>query len=183
LQIPGRGRQYSKNFYFIDTRSFKSINFSEPSSFRAFAQQNNHSADKIQSYLTTQLLHQREATFGPSVTSQKTLIAQVLGTEIVVKAKGSCNEMLADCTQISIDLMLRLLSMYWRRFLTGINIYNIELQLEWSDESLKPILLPSISALIAEGVLIRCEDSLKRPGCSDRRYTLLNRLGMLYSRY
>ncbi|MFT4608538.1 MAG: hypothetical protein ACI8ZV_002232, partial [Chitinophagales bacterium] len=26
---------------------------------RAFAQQNNHSADKIQSYLTTQLLHQR----------------------------------------------------------------------------------------------------------------------------
>jgi glycerol-3-phosphate O-acyltransferase len=34
--------------------------------------------------------------------------------------------MFADCFQISIDLMLRLLPMVWRRFYTGINIYNIE---------------------------------------------------------
>jgi glycerol-3-phosphate O-acyltransferase len=132
----------------IHGRSTRLI-FSEPLSFQAIAQQNNHSAQNIQSFLTTQLLQQREATFGPLVTSHKVLTARVLETAIVqqtiekmtldgsaskasnliktvAKAKGYCNEMFADCSQISIDLMLRLLSIYWRRFYTGINIYNIE---------------------------------------------------------
>ena len=54
-----------------------------------------------------------------------------------------------------------------------------ELQLEWTDETLQPLLLESISALAAEGVLIRCENLLKRPERSDRIYTHLNRLGMV----
>lgn len=144
--VGGRTRKFFT--LLIHGRSSRLI-FSEPLSFRAIAQQNNHSAEQIQAYLTTQLLQQREATFGPQVTSQKILIAQVLETEVVqqtiekmtqdssagktsnpekilVKAKSYCTEMFADCTQISIELMLRLLPMYWRRFYTGMNIYNIE---------------------------------------------------------
>ncbi len=119
---------YSVILHLTDTWPFESINFSEPLNFQAIKQQNNHSAEEIQCYLTTQLLQQREATFGPQVTSLKMLTARVLETEIVqqaiekmaldvsesssvsktsnsdkisAKAKGYCTEMFADCTQIS----------------------------------------------------------------------------------
>lgn len=144
--VGGRTRKFFT--LLIHGRSSRLI-FSEPMSFRAIAQLNNHSAEDIQSYLTTQLLQQREATFGPQVTSQKILTAQVLENAIVqqtiekmtkdgsaskagnpakilAKAKGYCTEMFADCTQISIELMSRLLPIYWKRFYTGMNIYNID---------------------------------------------------------
>ena len=140
--VAGRTRKFFT--ILIHGRTTRLI-FSQPLSFDEIAKQNSHSAENIQAYLTTQLLQQREATFGPQVTSQKILTERVLDTKVVrqvieeetkngstsdakilAKAKGYCSEMFADCTQTSIEIMLRLLQMYWRRFYTGMNVYNIE---------------------------------------------------------
>lgn len=144
--VAGRTRKFFT--LMIHGRSSRLL-FSQPLSFREIAEQNNHSAEQIQAYLTTQLLQQREATFGPQVTSQKILTDRVLNTRVVqqaveaiindsspgstkdpakitARARGYCTEMFANCTQFSIEIMLRLLPAYWRRFYTGMNIYNIE---------------------------------------------------------
>jgi glycerol-3-phosphate O-acyltransferase len=140
--VAGRTRKFLT--LVIHGRSSRLL-FSQPLQFRDIALQCNQSADQIHEYLTLQLLQQREATFGPQVSSQKILTDQVLNNDSVqrvihdisgdsssvsakttVRARAYCAEMFADCTQISIEIMLRLLPIYWRRFYTGINTYHLD---------------------------------------------------------
>ena len=119
--------------------------FSSPLDFQTIANNCDYSADQIHDYLLSQLAQQREATFGPQVTSRKVLINEVLqarGPQDAIeeanittgistrkarsKAIRYCREIFADCTQLTIEIMLRLLRIFWRRFYSGIDTYNLD---------------------------------------------------------
>ncbi len=119
--------------------------FSKPLEFRSIAKRCNQSPEQIHDLLLSRLTRQREATFGPQVTSRKVLMNEVLqmpGTlkaieDAVIhqkisvkkarkKAMGYCREIFADCTQLTIEIMLRLLRFFWRRFYAGIDAYNLD---------------------------------------------------------
>ena len=117
--------------------------FSQPIIFETLARDCDYSADEVHSYLLTQLSRQREATFGPQVDKHNVLSNAVLNSPEVLsvidenktgkstnrevkRAKRYCNEIFANCTQLTIELMLRLLNQFWRRFYSGIETYNID---------------------------------------------------------
>ena len=87
------------------------------------------------------MLQQREATFGPQITSHKQLSADVIDDPLVQqqfaddpapaaqarrRAQSYCNEIFANCTQLTIEIMLRLLRAFWNRFYSGIDVFNAE---------------------------------------------------------
>ena len=113
--------------------------FSPTLSMRDIVTDNRNDAQNLQDLLVTTLRQQREATFGPQITSQKLLSAQVIEDpsvqELIAEEVDStrrgysrahryCREIFADCTQLTIEVMLRLLRAFWRRFYSGIQIYN-----------------------------------------------------------
>ncbi len=117
--------------------------FSKPVSFESLATQCEFSAEELHTHLLTLLTQQREATFGPQVDNHKVLSNAVLNSpEIqsiieqgtigkqanreIKRAQRYCNEIFANCTQMTIELMLRLLNQFWRRFYDGIDTYNID---------------------------------------------------------
>ncbi|MBT8437339.1 MAG: glycerol-3-phosphate 1-O-acyltransferase PlsB [Gammaproteobacteria bacterium] len=115
--------------------------FSQALDFRDLVEQNGSDEQDLQESLITTLRQQREATFGPQITSHKHLSAQVIEDHIVqqmiaeeadstlrsyTRAHRYCREIFADCTQLTIEVMLRLLRAFWSRFYSGINIYNAE---------------------------------------------------------
>ncbi len=113
--------------------------FSQVLNFRDLVVDNNSDEQDLQEFLITTLRQQREATFGPQITSHKHLSAQVIEDRIVqeliseetdstrssyTRAHRYCREIFADCTQLTIEVMLHLLRAFWNRFYTGIEIYN-----------------------------------------------------------
>ncbi len=117
--------------------------FSQPIVFETLARNCEYSADQVHSYLLTQLSQQREATFGPQVDKHKALSTAVLNSPevqaVIEENSGDspsgreikrvqryCNEIFANCTQMTIELMLRLLNQFWRRFYAGVDTYNID---------------------------------------------------------
>jgi len=99
----------------------------------------HNDAQNLQELLVTTLRQQREATFGPQITSHKLLSAQVIEDRIVQeliaeevdntrcgysRAHRYCREIFADCTQLTIEIMLRLLRAFWNRYYSGIQIYH-----------------------------------------------------------
>lgn len=110
--------------------------FSKPLSFEALASQCNHSADDLHEFLLDQLTRQREATFGPRIDKLNVITNAVINSPEVQAeiespkkmrlAKAYCREIFANCTQLTIELMLRLLNQFWRRFYSGIETYNVE---------------------------------------------------------
>jgi len=119
--------------------------FSKPLEFRSIAKRCDRSPEQLHDLLLSHLTRQREATFGPQITSRKVLINEVLqmpGTLKAIedavnhqkisvkkarkKAMGYCREIFADCTQLTIEIMLRLLRFFWRRFYAGIDAYNLD---------------------------------------------------------
>jgi len=120
--------------------------FSKPLDIQSIAKQCDHSAETLHDFLLGQLTQQREATFGPQITSRKIMINDVLqvaecqqaieaashNQKISIKRARSkamryCREIFADCTQLTIEIMLRLLRYFWRRFYAGIDTYNLDL--------------------------------------------------------
>ena len=115
--------------------------FSQAIDFRSLlAESGNHEQDLQESLITT-LSQQREATFGPQITSHRHLSAKVVEDNIVqeliseqadsslqryTRAHRYCREIFADCTQLTIEVMLRLLRAFWNRFYAGIEVFNIE---------------------------------------------------------
>ena len=98
-------------------------------------------AASFQDYLLGILTRQREATFGPQISSQKLITAQVIEDPRVqalisedtdstlrsyTRAHRYCREIFADCTQLTIEVMHRLLRAFWGRYYAGIDIYDIE---------------------------------------------------------
>ncbi len=116
--------------------------FSQPIVFETLARDCEYSADEVHNHLLTQLSQQREATFGPQVDNHKAQSIAVLSSPEVQatiksnadepagketrRAQRYCNEIFANCTQMTIELMLRLLNQFWRRFYGGIETYNID---------------------------------------------------------
>ena len=117
--------------------------FSQPIKFEALARDCQYSADRVHDFLLDQLSRQREATFGPEVNKHKLLTHAVLNSDEVQsviqadtenrsreaslkRARRYCDEIFANCTQMTIELMLRLLNRFWRRFYSGIDTFNIE---------------------------------------------------------
>jgi glycerol-3-phosphate O-acyltransferase len=115
--------------------------FSQALDFRELVDQNSNDEQDLQETLITTLRQQREATFGPQITSHKHLSAQVIEDQIVqqliseeadstlqsyTRAHRYCREIFADCTQLTIEVMLRLLRAFWNRFYSDIHIYNAE---------------------------------------------------------
>jgi len=113
--------------------------FSQALNFRDIVIANNNGEQDLQEFLVAILRQQREATFGPQITGHKQLSAQVIEDRIVqqliseeagstrssyTRAHRYCREIFADCTQLTIEVMLRLLRAFWNRFYTGIEIYN-----------------------------------------------------------
>ena len=107
--------------------------------FRDVVIDNGNDEQGLQEFLISTLHQQREATFGPQITSHKQLSAQVIDDPSVqelisaeadsslssnTRAHRYCREIFADCTQLTIEVMLRLLRAFWNRFYSGIQIYN-----------------------------------------------------------
>jgi len=119
--------------------------FSEPISFRDLLKKHNHSAEDINDELGDILATQTEVIFGPKMLSHKALTHQVLGTPEVTKqiearakkqkismrkaqkiAISYCNEIFCNSTQITVNLMLRLLNKFWNKFYSGIAVYHLD---------------------------------------------------------
>ena len=113
--------------------------FSPTLNFRDVVIDNGSDEQDLQEFFIATLRQQREATFGPQITSHKHLSAQVIEDRIVqeliseeadttlrsyTRAHRYCREIFADCTQLTIEVMLRLLRAFWSRFYSGIQIYN-----------------------------------------------------------
>ena len=120
--------------------------FSKPLGFRSIAKRCDYSAEQLHDLLISRLTQQREATFGPQITSRKVMMNEVLqlaGTQKAIelasssqkisvkkarsKAMSYCREIFADCTQLTIEIMLRLLRYFWRRFYAGIDAHNLDM--------------------------------------------------------
>lgn len=108
-------------------------------------QQQIHTAEDLNQQLSTILQQQREATFGPEITSRAKMISQVIEADSVRRVIESeaesqnkdteqlrndairySQEVLSDTTQISQDLMKRLLNTFWNRFYSGIELFGVE---------------------------------------------------------
>ena len=119
--------------------------FSKPLDFQSIAKQCDYSTEALHEFLLCQLTQQQEATFGPQITSHNVMVNDVLqakGAQQAIeqasnslkiskrraksKATGYCREIFADCTQLTIEIMLRLLRFFWRRFYAGIDAYNLD---------------------------------------------------------
>ncbi len=115
--------------------------FSQAESFRDIVNEYGGDEQDLQEYLISLLRQQREATFGPQITSHKHLSAKVVEDNIVqelisekadstlqryTRAHRYCREIFADCTQLTIEVMLRLLRAFWHRFYSDIEIYHAD---------------------------------------------------------
>ena len=115
--------------------------FSQPLDFRELLEHSGYDEQRLQLRLMQLLQQQREATFGPQITNHKQLSEKVIDDEQVQlqiaeeadsdaharrRALRYCREIFADCTQLTIEVMLRLLRSFWNRFYSGINVYNAE---------------------------------------------------------
>jgi len=136
--LAGRSRRFFT--LLIHGRNARLI-FSQTLDFRVLLEHSGYDEQQLQEQLTTLLQQQREATFGPQITSHKQLVEKVIADESVQRkiagardsearvqrrARRYCREIFADSTQLTIEVMLRLLRSFWNRFYSGIEVYNAE---------------------------------------------------------
>jgi glycerol-3-phosphate O-acyltransferase len=136
--LAGRSRRFFT--LLIHGRNARLI-FSQTLDFRELLEHCGYDEQRLQEQLTTLLQQQREATVGPQITSHGQLAEKVIADESVQRkitgaregeagaqrrARRYCREIFADCTQLTIEVMLRLLRSFWNRFYSGIEVYNAE---------------------------------------------------------
>ena len=136
--LAGRTRRFFT--ILIQGRNTRLI-FSRPIELRELIDNAGNDLPDLQQLLVTTLRQQREATFGPQITTHKQLSDQVLADPLVrdliseeadstyhsrTLARRYCREIFADCTQLTIEVMLRLLRIFWNRFYSGMHIYHAE---------------------------------------------------------
>ena len=124
--------------------------FSTPQSFRQLSEQAAHSVEDLNDALALTLRQQREATFGPELVPRTRMISDIINAPPIKQqfahlledknqsaeksrkqAIRYCQEIFANCTQISQELMKRLLHSFWRRFYSGIEVFDIEPIKNW----------------------------------------------------
>jgi glycerol-3-phosphate O-acyltransferase len=120
------------------------VNFSEIISYRGSISE-HHSDDEIidnlQATLSKRLIEQRTATLGPDISHRHTLVRDIILKPDVQKAiairseednlsiykatlqaRRYLNEIVANCTNITIQMMQRGLTWFWNRFYSGIEV-------------------------------------------------------------
>ncbi|MDJ0880391.1 MAG: glycerol-3-phosphate 1-O-acyltransferase PlsB [Gammaproteobacteria bacterium] len=121
------------------------IIFQPAQSFRALCQQAGDNVENLNDLLTEDLRRQHEATYGPEITPLNTTINKVVNSDLVLEiinqqaeqkfrnvvagqkqAVKYAREIFSDCTQISQELMKRLLDIFWNRYFSGIEIFNLK---------------------------------------------------------
>ena len=136
--VAGRTRRFFTTlFHGRNTR----LIFSQPLSLRDLVERIGNDEAAVHDHLLGLLNQQREATFGPRIQNRKQMTAAVIEDENVkaliseqadstlksyTRAQRYCREIFADCTQLTIEIMLRLLRAFWNRFYSGVETYNIE---------------------------------------------------------
>lgn len=127
------------------------VTFSAPISLRSLVDaENSHDTklDHIQQTLVTRLVDMKTATLGPDISHRNILIRQLLRQKDVqqaiinrsqydkiseykasLQARRYLREIVADCTNITIQVMQRLLTTFWNRFYSGTQVnHKTELQ-------------------------------------------------------
>jgi len=119
--------------------------FSPSQSLRKLSRRAHGIPENLNEQLKNQLHQQREATFGPEIHHLNQIISKVVNTESTQKviqrehefsgkskqaiqkqAIRYCREIFSDCTQISQEIMKRLLNTFWNRYYSGIRTFDIE---------------------------------------------------------
>ena len=119
--------------------------FSAPQSLRELSIKAHGIPENLNQQLKKQLHQQREATFGPETNHLNQVINRVVNAEntqkviqrehefsgkskakIQKRAIRYCREIFSDCTQISQEIMKRLLNTFWNRYYSGIRIFDID---------------------------------------------------------
>ncbi|MCK4709638.1 MAG: glycerol-3-phosphate 1-O-acyltransferase PlsB, partial [Gammaproteobacteria bacterium] len=137
--------RFRKFFTILVNGRHTTLIFSPAQSFRSLCDEAGGSAEKMNELLGRYLRQQREATFGPEITSRNKFINKIVNSENIQQALQAsaekknkslpqvrkqavkyCREIFSDCTQISQELMKRLLNAFWTRFYSGIKVFNIE---------------------------------------------------------
>lgn len=124
------------------------VEFSEIISYRSNPASNrtdDEVIDSLQKTLSTRLKKVRSATLGPDISHRETLVRDLILKPAVQKAisrrskednlteykatlqaRRYLNEIVANCTNITIQVMQRALSSFWNRFYSGIEVSNNE---------------------------------------------------------
>jgi glycerol-3-phosphate O-acyltransferase len=122
------------------------VNFSETISYRGstfLEHTDDELIDRLQSHLAKHFVDQRTATLGPDVSHRRTLLRTLILKPAVQKsivkrsqedglseykaslqARRYLNEIVANCTNITLQLMQRSLTAFWYKFYSGIEIGN-----------------------------------------------------------
>ncbi len=122
------------------------VKFSETISYRGSAflgYSDDKIIDRLQSHLTNLFIDQRTATLGPDVSHRRTLLRTLILKKAVQKsilkrsqednlseykaslqARRYLNEIVANCTNITVQLMQRALTAFWCKFYLGIEVGN-----------------------------------------------------------
>lgn len=124
------------------------IKYSEVISYRGSAYgraSNDELIDKLQSVFSRRLHQLRRSTLGPDMSHRRTLVRDLIlkpdvqkairkraeednrsEYEATLQARRYLNEIVANCTTITIQVMQRGLTIFWNRFYSGIDVSNSE---------------------------------------------------------
>lgn len=119
--------------------------FSPAQSLRSLSTESQESPEQLNELLRNQLHQQREATFGPEINHLNKIIQSVVASEKIQqlirkqsqsssqtaaqlekKAYRYSREIFSNCTQISQEIMKRLLNAFWNRYYSGIKVFDID---------------------------------------------------------
>ena len=143
--LVGRSRTFFR-IIFQGRNTF--VQYSEVINYRgsAVSQENDDEIiDRLQLTLSSRLQKIRTATLGPDISHRRTLVRDLILKPAVQKAiqkralednrseyqatlqaRRYLNEIVANCTNVTIQVMQRALSSFWNRFYSGIEVTNNE---------------------------------------------------------
>ncbi len=139
----GRTRRF---FTILMNGKSTSVQFSPAISFRELIDntaENENSVDKLQKLLSERLVEIKTATLGPDISHRRTLVRDLLKNETISdaindlsetdnistydatkKANNYLNEIVADRSYITIQILQRILMAFWNKFYSGIDVHN-----------------------------------------------------------
>lgn len=142
-QLAGRFRKF---FTILIHGRQTLLTFSRPISLHSLIDNKltqEQNVDHIQKALAERLVEMKTATLGPDISHRNTLIREILSQADVrqaitadselhkrseyrstLRARKYLREIVADCTNITIQLMQKLLSAFWNRFYSGTDIHH-----------------------------------------------------------
>ena len=141
-EVAGRVRKF---FTILLNGRKTTLIFSPPLSLRQLASKSLFIPEKLNQQLKNQLHQQREATFGPEINQLNEIINKVVNSQntreviarevessgqseqfVKQKAIRYSREIFSNCTQISQEIMKRLLDTFWNRFYSGIRVFDLD---------------------------------------------------------